>query len=73
MNSDILSKANFVWVWYLQQVNMCSCYNYGKISKTFSVKGMIHGYHVYQDIWDAQQGERLTCVPEVGNIHDLFE
>ena len=43
-----------------------------KMSLNFSVEGMIRGYHVYQDIWDAQQGERLTCIPEVGNIHDPF-
>ena len=38
----------------------------------FGIEGMICGYHIYKDIWDAQQGERLTCTPEMGIIHDPF-
>ena len=42
------------------------------VKMQFSIEGMIRGYHIYKDIWDAQQGERLTCTPEMGNIHDPF-
>ena len=39
---------------------------------TFSVEAMVHGYHVYQDSWEAAIGERLPCKREPGNRKDPF-
>ena len=36
----------------------------------FSVEIIVHGYHEYQNTWDAH--EILSCEREVGNIHDTF-
>ena len=38
----------------------------------FSVEAMVHGYHEYQNAWDAPIGEILGCKREVDNIHDTF-
>ena len=38
----------------------------------FSVEAMLHGYHQYQNAWDAPIGEILSCERKVGNIHDTF-
>jgi hypothetical protein len=39
---------------------------------TFSTESWIRGCHVYQHIWNAVVGERLLCIRERGNIHDLY-
>ena len=33
---------------------------------------MICGYHEYQQIWEAEDGEVLPCIRETGNRHDLY-
>ena len=33
---------------------------------------VIHGYHVYQAVWDAAVGEILPCQQEPGKIHDSY-
>ena len=38
----------------------------------FAVDAMIHGYHEYQEIWEAEDGEILRCIQETGNRHDLY-
>ena len=37
---------------------------------TFSVEAMIRGHHVYKEIWIPVEGEILSCMREVGNLHD---
>ena len=36
------------------------------------VEAMIHGYHEYQSIWEAEVGESLTCMREPGNVRDPY-
>ena len=38
----------------------------------FTVDSMIRGYHEYQEIWEAEDGEVLLCKREIGNRHDLY-
>ena len=38
----------------------------------FALSSMVRGYHVYKDIWDADEGEILDCVRETTNHHDLY-
>ena len=33
---------------------------------------MVHGYHAYQDSWDALIGEELVCAREHDNLRDPF-
>ena len=37
-----------------------------------SFKGVVRGYHVYQDIWTLSIGEELMTRPEIGNPEDLY-
>ena len=30
-------------------------------NKRFSVEAMVHGYHVYKDVWEAVVREELHC------------
>ena len=39
---------------------------------SFSIEGMIRGYHVYQHIWTSQTDEVLPCKRESNNAHDCF-
>ena len=32
----------------------------------------VRGYHIYQDIWEANYGELLSCARETGNVFDPF-
>ena len=41
-------------------------------TETFSVEAMVRGYHVYQNIWDADLGEQLSCWREPTNSRDPF-
>ena len=42
-------------------------------TRFFSVQVIVHGYHVYKAICEANaDGELLVCGREVGNIHDTF-
>ena len=36
----------------------------------FTVEGMIHGYHVYKDVWNSNIGEMLPCTIERSNRYD---
>ena len=36
------------------------------------VEAMIRGYHEYQNIWEAEIGENLTCIREPGNVSDPY-
>ena len=31
----------------------------------FALSSMVRGYHVYKDIWDADEGEILDCVRDI--------
>ena len=42
------------------------------MASEFSVKAMVHGYHIYEDIWDATVGKELQCPRELDNRQDLF-
>lgn len=33
----------------------------------FIVNAMMHGYHEYQQIWQAEDGEVLRCIQGMGN------
>ena len=39
---------------------------------TYEMEAMIHGYHVYVTVWDAQIGEELYCARETGNTLSLY-
>ena len=36
------------------------------------MEAMIHGYHEYQSILEAEVGENLTCIREPGNVRDPY-
>ena len=38
----------------------------------FTMETAVHGYHVYQNIWNSRVGERLECRCEDDNIHDMY-
>ena len=40
--------------------------------RSYVVEAMIHGYHEYQSIWEAEVGENLTCIREPGNVGDPY-
>ena len=42
------------------------------VPRSFSVSGVIRGYHVYQRIWMRHVGEKATTVEKSGNEHDQF-
>ena len=33
---------------------------------------VVHGHHIYKDIWSSMHGEELHCKHEIGNFHDLY-
>ena len=39
---------------------------------TYTVETIVHGYHVYQVIWEAAVGQVLPCQWERGNVHDPY-
>jgi len=39
---------------------------------SFILDSVVHGYHVYQDVWNAAPGETLGCSRERDNEHDIF-
>lgn len=39
---------------------------------TLSIEAMVHGYHVYQSVWEAVNGEVLECSREIGNRSDPY-
>ena len=38
----------------------------------FSIEAMVCGYHVYQSVWEAVNGEVLECSWEIGNRSDPY-
>ena len=36
------------------------------------IKAMVHGCHVYKEVWCAAVGEELSCMREVENYRGLF-
>lgn len=43
------------------------------MAETFGVESMVRGYHVYQNIWDADVGDQqLSCRREPTNSRDPF-
>jgi hypothetical protein len=36
------------------------------------VQSKLHGYHVYEDLWEASIGEKLDCRREDNNIHNPY-
>jgi len=42
------------------------------IIDTFVLELVVHGYHVYKEIWSSVLGKELQCFCEIGNIHDLY-
>ena len=42
------------------------------LSSSFAINSIVHGYHVYKDIWTSVCGEELQCQCETGNVHDLY-
>ena len=38
----------------------------------YAFKSMVHGYHVYQEMWVADVGEELSCVKRTENHQDPF-
>ena len=38
----------------------------------FCYDSVMHGYHVYKDVWEASHGELLNCERETGNTFDPF-
>ena len=42
------------------------------VPRSFSVSGVIRGYHVYQSIWTRHVGEKVTMVRKSGNENDQF-
>ena len=40
--------------------------------QSFSVNGMIRGFHVYKSVWEPKAGEKLQCFLETGNTHNPF-
>ena len=44
----------------------------GEALITFDATCVIHGYHLYKDIWMAVIGEQHNCEREFGNHHDPF-
>ena len=36
------------------------------------IEGMIHGCHVYKEVWCAAVEEELSCMREMENYRDLF-
>ena len=38
----------------------------------YSCESSIRGYHIYKDIWDPRMGEKLSCLQEPGNVHDIY-
>ena len=44
----------------------------GNASLSFTIESCVHGYQIYQDIWNSHVGETLSCVRERGNMNDIF-
>ena len=41
-------------------------------SESYKISSMVRGYHQYQSIWNAVDGEELPCRVKLSKTHDLF-
>ena len=39
---------------------------------SFAITSVVHGYHVYKDIWEAEISSELPCSPEPDNHKDCY-
>ena len=39
---------------------------------TFRLDSVVHGYHIYKNIWSNMLGKELQYIHEMGNVHDLY-
>ena len=46
--------------------------NSKKLAASFRLASCVHGYHVYQEIWMAMDGETLLCSRETNSREDSF-
>ena len=53
------------WTDYIVEMAVTTCF-------TFSIEAMVRGYHVYQSVWEAVNGEVLECSREIGNRSDPY-
>ena len=53
------------WTDYIVEMAVTTCF-------TFSIEAMVRGYHVYQSVWEAVNGEVLECSRETGNRSDPY-
>ena len=50
---------------YIVEMAVTTCF-------TFSIEAMVRGYHVYQSVLEAVNGEVLECSREIGNCSDSY-
>ena len=43
-----------------------------QMATSFEYDLVIHGYHIYKEIWEARYGEMFHCMRETGNSFDPF-
>ena len=43
-----------------------------QVYTAFCLNSVVHGYHIYEDIWSSVHGKELHCKHEIGNIHNLY-
>ena len=43
-----------------------------QMAVSFECDSVIHGYHIYKEIWEASHNEMLNCMWETGNSFDPF-
>ena len=51
---------------------ICINLNSNKMAASFGFASCVRGYHVYQEIWTATEGETLLCHREVRSKEDHF-
>ena len=54
------------WTDYIVEMAVTTCF-------TFSIEAIVRGYHVYQSVWEAVNGEVLECSREIGNCSDPYD
>ena len=42
------------------------------VHASFTIKAMIHGYHIYRDLWSTIIDDKLLCEKESGNLGPKF-
>ena len=41
-------------------------------NKTLVFSAAVHGLHVYRDVWNPHENEKLVCLFEANNLFDMF-